>query len=158
MKAKNIVVAASILLNVALIVYLATGHTPDVILNAPAYGQNRAVSGGGYVGTTALMASNRQALYLIDNTEKRMILYGFPSGRGAALDGLASRDLRIDFGPNLAGDLMVLPGEITSGVEAVYVIDPVGKKLVVYSFRGTGKEIELMAQRDLSKDFKVGAK
>ena len=55
---------------------------------------------------------------------------------------------------SLAGDLLLLPGQIPGGTEAVYVIDPVGKKIVVYNCRGTGKEVDVIGARDLGKDFR----
>ncbi len=154
MKVRNLILGASILLNVALVIWLATGHTPDM----PAFAQNRAVSGGGYAATTANITTSRQALFVVDNTEKRLIVYAFPSARGQNIEGIASRDLRKDFGENLAGDLLVLPGQIPGGTEAVYVIDPVGKKMIVYNCRGTGKEVDAIGNRDLGKDFRAGAK
>jgi hypothetical protein len=49
---------------------------------------------------------------------------------------------------------MVLQGSLGVGNEdAVYVIDPVGKKLVVY-YSKNGKDLEVIAARDLAKDFK----
>ena len=152
---KNVLIAGSVLLNVALLAWLATGHAPDVMMT-PAFAQNRSVSGGGFTITTANITSGRTALYVIDNTEKRMIVYAFPSARGRELEGIASRDLRRDFGENLAGDLLIVPGLIQGNTDAVYVLDPVNKKLVAYNCRGTGREVDVIGSRDLDKDFKAG--
>ena len=150
---KSMVVVASVALNVGLVVYLVTGTGPDM-----AFAQNRTVSGGGYVITTANITSSRMALYVIDNTEKRLIVYAFPPARGQNIEGIASRDLRKDFGENLAGELLMVPGVIEGNSDAVYVIDPVGKKMNIYNCRGTGKTVDLIGQRDLGKDFRAGAK
>lgn len=152
---KNVLIAASVLLNVALVVYLATGHGPAVIVT-PAFAQNRSVSGGGFAITSANITSSRTALYVINNVEKRMIVYAFPSARGRQIEGIAARDLRNDFGADLAGDLLIVPGLIEGNTDAVYVVDPVGKRLVVYNCRGSGKEVDVIGTRDLDKDFKAG--
>ena len=157
---KNVVLALSVVLNVGLLVYLATGGGPNMtdIMMTRAFAQNRTVSGGGFVLTTANITSSRRALYVIDNTEKRMIVYAFPSARGQNIEGIASRDLRKDFDANLAGELLMVPGEIPGGTEAVYVLDPVGKRLIVYNCRGTGTMVDVIGKRELGADFRAGAK
>ena len=156
MKWQNVLLASSILLNAVLAVSLMSGRAPD--LGTPAFGQNRAVSGGGITATTANITSSRQGLWVVDSTEKRMIVYAFPSARGKPLDVVGARDLAKDFGADLAGEVLMLPGEIPGGSEAVYVIDPVGKKLVAYNCRGTGKDVDVIGSADLGKDFRAGAK
>ena len=150
---KNLLIAGSVLLNVVLLVWLASGNAPSALM-APLDAQNRSVSAGGMSATTARVTSSRQALWVLDNTEKRLIVYAFPSARGKNLDIISGRDLRKDFGENLAGELLMLPGEIPGGTEAVYVIDPVGKKLIAFESRGS--TVEPIGMRDLDKDFKTG--
>ena len=152
MKWKNMLVVLSVVLNAGLLGYLAFGTSQPAIFISESYGQNRAVAGGGYAATTANVTSSKQGLWVLDNREKRMIVYLVGSGKKRGLEPIAARDLRRDFGENLAGDLLVLPGEITSGVEAVYVIDPVGKKLIGYYSRG--KNLEVVGVRDLGQDFR----
>ena len=152
MNRKNLLVTLSVALNVGLVVYLVFGG-PDTVINLPAaYGQNRAVAGGGIVATTAEVSSTRQAIYIVDNREKRMNVYAFPSGRGG-LQAIGAVDLRSEkaFGAGLAGDVIMVPGRISSTNEVVYVIDPVGRKLIVYGSKGKG--IEVLDARDLGKDF-----
>lgn len=152
MKWKSMLVIVSVTLNVGLLAYLVMGPSHPTIFISESYGQNRAVAGGGYAATTANVTTSRQALWLVDNREKRLIVYLVGLGKKRGLDAIAARDLRRDFGEDLAGDLMVLPGEISSGVEAVYVIDPVGKKLISYYSRG--KKLELVGMRNLGEDFR----
>ena len=152
MKWKSMLVVLSVTLNVGLLAYLVMGPSYPTIFISEGYGQNRAVAGGGYAVTSANVTSSRQALWVIDNREKRMIVYLVGSGKKRGLEPIAARDLRRDFGEGLAGDLLMLPGEISSGVEAVYVIDPVGKKLIGYYSRG--KRLELVGVRDLGQDFR----
>ena len=148
-------VATLLLVNAAVLVVLLIGHgQPPAILVSASYGQNRAIAGGAYAVTTAAVSTNRQALWVIDNQEKRMIVYLFPSAVGRRLDVIGARDLRKDFGPDVAGELMCIPGSLGSGSEdAVYVIDPVGKKMIAYVSHN-GREPEMLGARDLAKDFK----
>ena len=148
---KNGVLVVSVVANVALVLYLVLGTSPVIV--TPVYGQQRVASGGGYTMTTADITSSRKALWIIDSTEKRMIVYAFPASRGKNLDGISERDLRKDFGENLAGELLVVQGATSSNTEAVYVVDTVGKKLIAYECRG-GKEVEVIGTRDLAKDFR----
>jgi hypothetical protein len=150
---KHGLVTASVALNVGLLVYLVMGPGHPPILISESFGQNRAVAGGGYAATTANVTSNRQALWLIDNREKRMIVYLFPGTRGHRLEPIAARDLRKDFGEDLAGELICIPGQLPGAEEGVYVLDPVGKKLIVYYSRN-GKDLEVIGSRDLGKDFR----
>ena len=152
MKWKNVLLASSVLLNAVLLVSLMMpGRAPD--FGTAAFGQNRAVSGGGVTATTANITSSRQGLWVVDSTEKRMVVYAFPGARGKDLDLVGGRDLRKDFG-DLAGDVLLLPGQIPGGTEAVYVIDPVGKKIIAYNCRGTGREIDVIGRREMAKDFR----
>jgi len=148
-------VTLSLALNVGLLAILLIGHgQPPAILISESYGQNRAIAGGGYAATTAAVSSNRQALWVIDNQEKRLIVYCFPSGVGRRMEVIGLRDLRKDFGPDLAGELMLIPGALGTGSEdAVYVIDPVGKKLIAYVSRNA-REPEMLGGRDLANDFR----
>jgi hypothetical protein len=152
---KHWVVTLSLALNVGLLAVLLVGHgQPAAILVSESYGQNRAIAGGAYAATTAAISSNRQALWVIDNQEKRLVVYLFPSAVGRRLEPIAARDLRKDFGEALAGDLMCIPGALGTGAEdAVYVFDPVGKKLIVYCSKN-GKDLEVIGGRDLAIDFK----
>ncbi|KPK99313.1 MAG: hypothetical protein AMK75_06750 [Planctomycetes bacterium SM23_65] len=152
MKWKSMFVVMSVMLNVGLLAYLVMGPSHPTIFLSETYGQNRAVAGGGYAVTTANVTSSRQALWLVDNSEKRLIVYLVGSGKKRGLEPIAARDLRRDFGEDLAGDVLLVPGEISSGVEAVYVIDPVGKKLIGYFSRGKG--LELVGLRNLGEDFR----
>ena len=153
MRLRNLVVAVSVLLNVGLLAYLVFGPSEPAIFISESFGQNRTVAGGGYAATTANVTTSKQALWLIDNREKRLIIYQFAgSGRKRKLDGVAARDLRRDFGETLAGEVMLLPGQVSSGTDAVYVIDPVGKKLVAYAT--DGKSVEVFGARDLDQDFR----
>ncbi|HUW55480.1 MAG TPA: hypothetical protein VMZ92_02520 [Planctomycetota bacterium] len=152
MKWKNVLVVLSVVLNVALLGYLVVKPGMPPIFLPESYGQNRAVAAGGYAMTTANVTSSKQGLWILDNQEKRMIVYLVGSSKKRGLEAIAARDLRRDFGENLAGDLAVLPGEISSGVEAVYVLDPVGKKLIGYYSRG--KELDVVGVIDLAQDFR----
>jgi hypothetical protein len=150
---KHGLVTLSVALNVGLLVYLVIGPGQTPLLVSESFGQNRAVAAGGYAATTANISSNRQALWIIDNREKRMIVYAFPPAKGHRLEPFAARDLRKDFGEDLAGELICLPGLLPGSDEAVYVMDPVGKKLIVYYSRN-GKDLEVVGSRDLGKDFR----
>jgi len=151
MKGKDLLVGLSVVLNLGLLAYLLLGPGEPPIFISTSFAQNRAVAGGGYAATTADVSSSRQALWVVDNREKRMIVYVFPSGK-KKLTPIAARDLRRDFGENLAGNIMLLPGEISGQAEAVYAIDPVGKKLIAYYSRG--KDVEVAGVRNLDEDFK----
>ena len=153
MKWKSLLVTLSVALNVGLIVYLVAGSADTVITLPAAFAQNRAVAGGGLAATTADVSSTRQALYVVDNREKRMNVYTFSSSGKGNLKPIGTVDLRSDkaFGPGLAGDVMLLPGRISSTTEAVYVIDPVGRKLIVFASKG--KKLEVIGATDLGKDF-----
>ena len=144
---KNMLVTLSVALNVGLVVYLAVA--PSI---PTAFAQNRTVQAGGYTATTADVSSTRQALYIIDNREKRMNVYVFNPGK-RGLKPVQSIDLRGPkvFGAALAGDVKILPGRISSTTEAVYVIDPVGKKMVVFASKG--RKVELVGIAALAKDF-----
>jgi len=150
---KHWLVTVSVALNVGLLTYLVIGPSHPPIFISESFGQNRAVAGGGYAATTANVTSNRQAIWIIDNREKRMIVYLFPAARGHQMEPVAARDLRKDFGEDLAGELICLPGQLPGGQEAVYVLDPVGKKLIAYYSRN-GKDVEVVGSRDLGKDFR----
>lgn len=153
MKWKNLLIVLSVALNVGLVVCLVTGPSGSGVFLPQSFAQNRAVSGGGYAATTADIRSSRQALWVVDNTEKRLILYDIPSiTKGVRIEILANRDLRRDFGADLAGDIMLLPGNVSGQAEAVYAIDAVGKKLIAYYSQGRG--ITVLGARDLGKDFK----
>lgn len=152
MKWKNLLMVVSVALNLALLSYLVLGPGQPAIFISESFAQNRAVAGGGYAVTTANVTSSKQALWVVDNREKRLIVYLFSGGSRKRLDLIGARDLRRDFGENLAGDVIILPGEISGGTEAVYVIDPVGKRLIAYGSHG--KKVELLGTRDLGKDFR----
>lgn len=151
MRWKNLLVMLSVVLNLGLLGYLVVGTGQPPILISEGFAQNRAVAGGGYAATTASVTTSRQALWIIDNREKRLIVYLVPSGK-KRIEPLGARDLRRDFGENLAGELMVLPGQLSGQAEAVYVIDPVGKKLIGYYSKG--KEIDIIGARNLELDFR----
>lgn len=156
---KTMLVVISVALNVGLVVYLCVAPGAPTIFVNQAGAQNRAITAGQYVATTADFNSSRAALWVIDNKEKRMLAYAFPSaitGGGARqLMPIGGRDLRKDFGENLSGDLTMLPGRIQSDIEVVYVFDSVGKVLMAYASRN-GKDVEFLAKRDLEKDFREG--
>jgi len=153
MRLRNLVVAASVMLNVGLLAYLVFGPSEPAIFISESFAQNRTVAGGGYAATTANVTTSKQALWLVDNREKRMIIYQFASGgRKKKLDPIGARDLRRDFGETLAGEVILLPGQVSSGTDAVYVIDPAGKKLVAYATEGKG--IEVLGARNLDQDFR----
>jgi len=152
MRWKNVLMVVSVAVNVGVVAWLVFGPTQPAIFISEGYAQARAVTGGGYAATTGHVSSSREALWVIDNTEKRMLVYVFPSAKGRPLDLLGGRDLRKDFGENLAGELLIIGGEVSGGIDGMYVIDPVGKRLIAYGSRG-GREIEVLGAANLAQDF-----
>ncbi len=153
MNAKNLLLAGLVLLSVVLVVCLVQGRASNVFM-MPAGAQNRAVSGGGYAATTANVTSSRQALWIVDNTEKTMLIYVFPA-TGKGLQAVDKRDLRVDFGADLAGEIMLIPGQVPGNIEVVYAIDPVGKRMVAYAYSDSRRS-EILSKHDLGKEFKGG--
>jgi len=152
MKWKTMLVVVSVALNVGVVGYLIFAPAGTSFLLPESFAQNRAVAGGGYVATTADVSSTRQALYVVDNREKRMLVYSFPSGKGG-LKVIGALDLRSAkaFGETLAGDVMLVPGRVASTTEAVYIIDPVGKQMIAVASKG--KKVEIVGAAKIGDDF-----
>ena len=151
MRRQNVLLMLSVLMNVGLVLYLFLGTGPTILV-PEALGQNRASYGGGYAVASAEISNTREALYLISNAEKRMVLYAVETGRGSRVVPLGARDLREDFGENLAGDLIMVPGAVSTSSEAMYVIDPVGKRMIAYGY--SGRKVEILGAREFEQDFK----
>ena len=150
---KTILVVVSVALNIGLVIHLTSDAGDSMSFLPQAGAQNRAINEGGYSSTTAHISSSRQALWVVDNREKRLVMYTVPPGtRRRRVERIVGRSLRDDFGPELAGDVVLLPGRISSESEAVYAIDVVGKKLIAYY--SDGDEIEIIGKRSLEKDFR----
>ena len=151
MKWKSLILAASILVNVGLVSFVVLGHDPMTpVFISEAQAQLRSVGGGGYVVVAARSSSNDDAVWIIDNREKRLNIY---QEHKKSVVRVASVDLRAKFGANLAGDLIMMPAMISSSTEAVYVIDPVGKKMVAFVLGRKGA-VGTLGARDLDVDFK----
>ena len=150
MKWKSLILAASILVNVGLVCYVVLGHDPMTpVFISEAQAQLRTVRGGGYVVTSARTSSNSDAVWVIDNREKRLIIY---EEQKKSIARMASVDLRAKFGANV-GDLIMMPAMISSSTEAVYIIDPIGKKMVAFVLGRKGVGV-IGRGRDLDVDFK----
>jgi hypothetical protein len=150
MSARKMILTVVVVANFALLGYLVMGTAQPPIFIGDLQAQNRSINVGGYAMTTALVTGSRDGLWVIDNQEKRLIVYVPPSGK-KKLEPVAARDLRRDFGEGLAGELVILPGMISGSTGGVYVVDPVGKKLIVYYLKDN--DLEILGMRDLGADF-----
>jgi hypothetical protein len=150
---KHMLVTLSVALNVGLVVFLVMGgpETQDFPFPA-ACAQNRSITAGGFSATTAEVSSSRQALYIVDNREKRMNVYVVTSTK-ERMRPLATVDLKGPnaFGGDLAGEVVLIPGRISSTTEAVYAIDTAGRRMII--FYSNGKRLEVLTAVDLGRDF-----
>ena len=143
-----------VLTNAGLLIHVLTGSDAPTFVVRPTYGQNRAFAAGGYSVTTANLTNSRQALWVVDNREKRMMVYAFPAAVGdRRLVPMGRVDLRRDFGPDLAGDVYVIPGKISGEADAVYAFDIIGRRVIGYSVKRRN-DIRILGARNLDEDFK----
>jgi hypothetical protein len=154
-KWERLLILALALGNVALLVHVLISPEGPSLFVSEAHGQNRALSAGTYAITTADITSSRAALWVVDNKEKRMLVYAFPSSvTDRRITPLGRVDLRRDFGADLAGDVVIIPGKISGEREAVYVLDVAGGRILAYIAEGGRNEIRLIGARNLDEDFK----
>lgn len=147
---KKWILAFSLLLNVLLLVDLIIG---PLIQEAVAQNRTTVSAGGGYVLAAARGSSSRQTLWVVDTREKRLIVYAPSSGARGPLVIVDVRDLSRDFGPEFTGDVVLLPFEVSDPMEAMAVVDTVGKKMIVYASPNFNR-LEIVDSRDLAKEFR----
>ena len=153
-KWERLLILLLMLTNAGLLIHVLTDSDAPTFVVQPAYGQNRAFAAGGYSVTTADLSSSRQALWVVDNREKRMMVYAFPASVGdRRLVPMGRVDLRHDFGADLVGDVYIIPGRISGESDAVYAFDVVGRRVIGYTAKRRN-EILILGARNLDEDFK----
>ena len=145
---KKWLLVGSIALNLVLLAGLFAG---PFLTDAVAQNRTTTSAGGGFVMAAARGRSSAQAVYVVDTRSKRLIVYA-PQATGGPLKMVDARNLVQDFGPEFSGDVIMLPFEVSNSLEAVTVIDTVGRHMVTYINQNFGR-LAIIDSRDLAKEF-----
>jgi len=148
MKAKTVILYASLALNVALLVLVAIPRSQDNLALAQATAN---------VGTYSAVASkgggSQQALFIANKVSGTMVIYQWQLGaQQNPIQLVGVRDLKVDLNERQLGNLMLIAADISDTRSAVFAIDTDSDRCGVYEYSRSDKRVNGVQLLDLRAD------
>lgn len=146
MKAKGIILYASIGLNILLLALMVWPGGEGQAQVAAKVGNFTAVSAKG--------GGSQDALWVADRVSGRLTVYQYELGaRDEPVRIVGTRNLRDDLEQRQIGNLMLISSDISSTRAAVYAIDTDSERMAIYEYNRSDLAIDGIQKRDLREDF-----
>ena len=127
MKTKQVVLYASMALNVALLVLVAWPRQSNVVLGQVG------VTAGTFAAASTKEGATTEATWIADSASGTLLVYDYDlTTRKVAV--AMSRNLRKDMEAAQLGNLMLVPSQISDTRGLMYVVDTSSQHMVVYEY------------------------